>query len=337
MMKFDDLVKYDKKSMFKVFDQWPQIAKDSFNNEISKVQLDKVNHIVFAGMGGSGTIGDIFSAIFSKTDLHIDVIKGYNLPKTVNENTLIVTTSVSGDTVETLNILHQAHEKKCNSVSFSSGGKIKEFCTKNNLSYYNIIQQHSPRASLTSFLYSMLNSLELILPLDNNQIGDSIETLKTLQSKIGSHNLSETNPSLELAEWIRGTPLVYYPWGLQAAAVRFKNSLQENAKMHVIVEDIVESCHNGIVAWMNKSEVNPILIEGSDDFIKTKERWNAVKEFLNLNHIEYYEIKSIEGNILSKIINLIYLLDYSSIYKAILSETDPSPIEPIDFIKKRST
>ena len=148
-------------------------------------------------------------------------------------------------------------------------------------------------------------------------------------------NLTESNPSLSLAKWITGIPMVYYPFGLQSASIRFKNSLQENSKMHVFSEDVMEACHNGIVAWEKKSNVQPILIKGQDDYIKTKEIWNVLKEFFKKNNVEYKEITSISGSILSKIINLIYLLDYATIYKAVLDGIDPSPVKSIDFIKNR--
>jgi len=136
-----------------------------------------------------------------------------------------------------------------------------------------------------------------------------------------------------LANWLDGIPLIYYPWGLQAAAIRFKNSIQENMKSHAITEDVIEACHNEIVSWETKSEVKPILIEGTDDYIKTKERWLIVKEFFNENKIDYREIHSVDGNILSKLVCLIYQLDYCSIYRAVLSGIDPSPVDSIDFIK----
>ena len=79
----------------------------------------------------------------------------------------------------------------------------------------------------------------------------------------------------------------------------------------------------------------PILIEGFDDHEKTKQRWKILKEFMQKENIEYREINSIEGNILSKIINLIYQLDYVSIYSAIFNKIDPSPVKSIDFIKSK--
>ena len=158
---------------------------------------------------------------------------------------------------------------------------------------------------------------------------------RTTQKLISSSNLGDNNPSLNLAEWINGIPLIYYPWGLQAAAIRFKASLQENAKTHAIAEDVIEACHNGIVSWERKSEVKPILIQGQDDYIKTKERWSIVKEYLQENKIDYKEIISVKGSILTKLISLIYQLDFATIYKAVLNGTNPSPIKPVDYIKSK--
>ena len=102
-----------------------------------------------------------------------------------------------------------------------------------------------------------------------------------------------------------------------------------------MTEDVIESCHNGIVAWGESSNAKPILIQGKNDHEKTIERWQLLKEFFQTKNIEYREVNSIEGGILSKISNLIYLLDYSTIYTSVLRNIDPSPVEPIDFIKKQ--
>ena len=86
---------------------------------------------------------------------------------------------------------------------------------------------------------------------------------------------------------------------------------------------------------IQKIKIQPILLEGKDDYIKTKERWKILKEYFIDNKIDYKEVFTVNGSILSKLINLIYLLDYASIYYAILSNVDPSPVNSIDFIKKK--
>jgi glucose/mannose-6-phosphate isomerase len=334
-LDLSQLEKYDSQKMYKVYDEWHKIANDAYNSELETVNFEKIEHIVFAGMGGSGAIGDLFSSVLSKTDIHVNVVKGYLLPRTVNSNTLVVVTSVSGNTVETLKILESAKNIGCKIIAFSSGGKILSFCNENNIEFRLISKIHSPRASFVRYTYSIIKVLQNVIPIDANDVLESISELKNLSNLICSSNLNDTNPSLELSLWLDQIPVIYYPWGLHAAAIRFKSSLQENSKMHAMIEDIIETSHNGIVAWEKKHPVKPILIEGIDDYIKTKERWIIIKEYFEENSMDFREIFSVNGSILSKIINLIYLLDYASIYKAVLSETDPSPIHSIDFIKKR--
>lgn len=321
--------------MHKVYDKWPQIAKESFESDYEPVEFGNINHIVFSGMGGSGALGDIFSAILSSTHIHVSVVKGYLLPKTVNSSTLVVTTSISGNTAETMTILDASKQFTRKIIAFSSGGKMQDYCKEKNINYRIIEEIHSPRASFTKFLYSMLKILGPVLPIKKENVYDSINNLETLSKQICSSNLTKTNPSLSLAQWIKGIPVIYYPWGLQAAAIRFKNSLQENSKSHAIAEDVIEACHNGIVSWEKLSSAQPILIEGDKDYFKTKERWRILREYFKKNNIDYREVFSVKGSILSKLICLIYHFDYSTIYRAVLSEIDPSPVKSIDFIKER--
>ena len=104
-MKISDIRKYDSKKMYETYDNWPKSAKEYYEKDFSKLEISDIDHIVFAGMGGSGTIGDIISSILSKTNIHVNVVKGYHLPKTVDSNTLVVATSISGNTDEVASIV----------------------------------------------------------------------------------------------------------------------------------------------------------------------------------------------------------------------------------------
>ena len=165
MLNYLDLEKYDPSKIHKVYDHWPQLARNSYESDLEPINFADIDHIVFAGMGGSGAIGDMFSSILSKENIHVCVTKGYLLPKTVDSNTLVVTTSISGNTVETLTVLDSANKSKCNIIALSSGGRMEEYCKKNKIEYRKIPQTHSPRASFTNFLYSMLKVLDPILSL----------------------------------------------------------------------------------------------------------------------------------------------------------------------------
>jgi len=321
--------------MYKVYDRWPEIAKESYASDLEPVDFHDIDHIVFAGMGGSGAIGDLFASILSKNNIHVSLVKGYLLPKTVDSKTLLVATSASGNTVETITTVQSVMSTDCNIICFSSGGKLEELCKKNNISHRKIPLHQNPRTSFPAYVYSILKVLNSTITVDKKSIDDSISQMKILSEKISSQNLSDSNPSLDLARWLDGIPLIYYPWGLQAAAIRFKNSIQENMKRHAIAEDVIEACHNGVVSWEGKSNVKPLLIRGSEDYVKTKERWDILEQYFDENKIEYKEVSSVNGSILSKLMNLIYFLDYSTIYRAAMDEIDPMPVKSIDYIKKR--
>ena len=152
-MNLEDLEKIDSQKMCQTYDKWPDIAKQRYEQEFSRPEFKDIDHIVFAGMGGSGTIGDVFSSILSKNNIHTSVVKGYLLPKTVDSNTLVVATSISGNTDETLTILENSVKTNAKVIALSSGGKMEEVSSKNSIPYFKINQTHSPRASLLSLIH----------------------------------------------------------------------------------------------------------------------------------------------------------------------------------------
>ena len=282
-MKISSIENYDLEKMYKIYDEWPKIALNSFESKQEAIDFRNVKHIVFAGMGGSGTIGDIFSSILSKSTIHVNVVKGYLLPTTVNSETLVIIISVSGNTEESLSIAKSAYKKKCKIIGFSSGGKLLEFCQKNKIEHRMVTKYHSPRASFTSYLYTILKILYSSLNINQEDIFESIKELEKKCQKINSSNLNKNNPSLNLANWINGIPIIYYPFGLQAVAIRFKSVLQENTKSHAMIEDVMESSHNGVMAWEKPTKVQPILLRGKNDSEKTKQRLDLFLKYFKKN------------------------------------------------------
>lgn len=326
----------DSQRMYKVYDRWHELASEAYNSNLETLDIKDIDHIVFVGMGGSGILGDFFASILSREPVHIDVVKGYHLPKSIGENSLLVAISVSGNTLETLTVLKKSQKTPCRKLCFSSGGRLEKYCKRNKLPHRLVEFNNSPRASFPSYAYSICNVLREILPVRAKDVKESLIVLEKLQKRICSKNLNESkNPSLELAKWLGNVTAIYYPYGLEPAAIRFKNCLQENAKVHALAEDVLEACHNGIVTWDYPSYVKPVLIQGKDDYTKTKRLWKVLGSYFDTKGIEFKEIKSVDGSILTKLVTLIYLLDYSTIYKAVLLKRDPSPINAIEYIKAR--
>ncbi len=320
--------------MYEVYDNWPKIARESYEKKIMPINFDNVNHVVFVGMGGSGTASDIFYSILSQTSIHVTVVKGYVLPKNIDENTLVIMISVSGNTKETLTALKSSLQYNCMKMAFSAGGLIEKFANDNKIEHRSLTMYSNPRLSLPSIVYTMLNILETTLSINKNDIYDSIKALENCSQKICSDNLTDENPSLKLAMQLSKICLIYYPHGLQTVATRFKNSIHENMKKHALIENIIESCHNQIMAWEDNTDILPILLHGSDDHVKTINRWNVIKKFFAARKIDYKEFNVTGNNILTKNMSSIYELDYATLYNAVIEKTDPYTIESIDYIKK---
>ena len=283
MINKEILNKYDPQRMYKVYDNWPKIARDSYEKKIMPLNCDNVNHLVFVGMGGSGTVSDIFYSILSQASIRVTVIKGYVLPKNIDKNTLVVITSMSGDTEEALTALQSSLQYNCMKIAFSAGGLIEKFANNNKIEHRSLIMYLNPRSSLPSAVYTILNVLGDTLSIDKNDVYDSIRALEDYSKKICSDNLTDTNPSLKLAMHLSEICLIYYPHGLQTVATRFKNSIHENMKKHASIENIIESCHNQIMAWDDDTNVLPILLRGSDDHVKTIDRWYSCLEIFTLS------------------------------------------------------
>jgi len=79
LLDIETLNKYDSQKMYAIYDKWPEIAKNAYHSNIEPISFKNVNHIVFVGMGGSGALADIFSAILSKTKIHVSLVKGFNI------------------------------------------------------------------------------------------------------------------------------------------------------------------------------------------------------------------------------------------------------------------
>ena len=189
-MDIQEIQKFDPQKMYQVYDKWAILARDAYEKEFSKIEFHDIDHVVLAGMGGSGAIGDIIAAILSRQNFHVSTVKGYLLPKTVDNKTLVIAISISGNTKETLSILDYKSESNAKFVAISSGGIMEKKCMENSIPHYNITMNHSPRASFVIFLYSILKILGDALPIQKSEVIESLEKMDELQTNINSNNLN---------------------------------------------------------------------------------------------------------------------------------------------------
>ena len=126
MFDSQTIPKNDPQALQKLYDIWPEIATDSFERSQDGIEFKIPNHVVFAGMGGSGLVNEVLISLYSKNQVQISKINGFDIPEHLPYNEIFVTTSVSGNTLETLSALDSARKIGCRIIAFSSGGKREE-------------------------------------------------------------------------------------------------------------------------------------------------------------------------------------------------------------------
>ncbi len=341
MLTSDEIKTVDKSSICDSYDKWPEYCKISFgrSTNIDDKLFDNVNSIVFSGMGGSGTTGDILSDWMQlKCNVPVVVTKGYHIPAFVNQNTLFIAMSVSGNTEETLSTLIEAASVNAKVVGISHGGNMEAICKKKMLPFVKIEQRLLPRITLPEILFSVLKLLTYT-PFVHDirlQIDDSIKTMIDVRKKICRECSFEENPSKQLAErMFKGLPTVYCAPLQKGVGIRFKNSVNENAKINAITSELLDACHNELVSWGYKNTnrekpiFKPILVRSKFDPVEIKTRFDIFKEILEGNGHEVNDIPLYGSTPLANIISSLYLLDYSTIYLGILQKIDPTPITAI--------
>ncbi|MEM1994106.1 MAG: bifunctional phosphoglucose/phosphomannose isomerase [Nitrososphaerales archaeon] len=335
----DDVERIDREGLYKDYESWPEQAEQAMKIVVDLKERE-VDKIVYCGMGGSGCAGDIIQDLsFNKQDIPpIFVVKGYYLPNFVDSSTLVLAVSYSGETEETLTALEDALKRNCIVVGLSSGGRLEKICVENGIKHVKLGKALTPRTALPSILYSTLIILsklgyELVSAYELN---NAIDTLRRVRSSIGVLNNLEMNEAKQIAYHLHdGYPIIYGTQEYRGVLIRFKNSLNENAKMHALVEVLPEACHNDIEAWYPSALNTRALFILEERDVKLKKRFDTLMELVEKAGSKYHIIYTKEDTLFKKLMSTLYLLEYTTLYLAVLRGIPPAPTPNITLLKNR--
>ena len=212
----------DKSNMYESISQFPKHVKESFdffenNSSISKNISNNINNILILGMGGSAITGLLFKEILAhKLSITVNVNQGYTIPKWVNENTLIIACSYSGNTEETLTGLDKCLSKTSKIICFSTGGKLIDIANKNNNDFVLMPKGLQPRAALGYSFTLMLILFNKIGLIKDSIIIDFQNNLAELSKYSDIYSAqNESNISYKIAKDIYNkNPLIYAEDGI---------------------------------------------------------------------------------------------------------------------------
>jgi len=302
-----------------------------------KVSLKKhsapLRSVFISGLGGSG-IGGNFVQEFVRPYCKIPVLvsKGYQAPAWVNKHTLAICSSYSGNTEETLSTLEQLLGTGAKIVCISSGGKLLEMAKSHGLDYVQLpTGWSSPRACLGYSVVAQLGVLRAarLVPLK------LFTQIKNAQKLLNRDDADIQKKAKKIAGFlVDKTPVLYVADQMEAVAVRWRQQINENAKMLAWHHVVPEMNHNELVGWRNnRPDVAAVWLRNRDDFHRTSVRMDINKEIVEHFTGTSIEVWSKGKTHIEKAFYLVYLGDWMSYFLAEIRDIDPVEIKVIDYLK----
>ncbi len=284
--------------------------------------------IVFSGMGGSGIVGDIAKNWLERKGHPYPVfsLRGYELPSYIDDNYILICTSYSGNTEETIFIFDEAVKRGIKPICISSGGKLKERALNEGCTYFSIPKGWPPRYALGFMLSKILCFLGISreeLENTKNNIKENINEIKEEASKIADR-------------FYGYVPIIYATMPTEVAAFRWKTQMNENGKTQCYYAVIPEMHHNEVVGLDNaevRSKCSFLIMSDPEDHERIKLRVKITENVLKKLGVNPYVIEGKGDSYLSRLLYLISIGDWVSYYIAEKYGFDPIPVRIIDYIK----
>lgn len=343
----NSLSKIDKLDMLSILADFPnqcRIAKEIGARFKVIRKVNKPELILWCGMGGSAIGGDLVASCI-KDGLKVPMIinRHYNIPPFVNKNTLVVISSYSGNTEETISCYKQARAKGADILVITSGGKLEESAIKDGYMLILIPQNLPPRCALgySSIPVIIAFSKMRLIDLKIKEIDEAIDVLQKLKAQLNPDAGDKINIAKKLAKALRGKfPLIYGSVDhFEPAAYRWRTQIAENAKALSSHHLFAEMNHNEVEAFEPFSKISKniivIMLKDTMDHPRIKKRMKITRDIMAKKGIKIAEVNSIGRGVLARILSVIYIGDWASFYLAILNKIDPTPVDRISYLKKR--
>jgi len=304
----------------------------------STIYYDNFNKILFIGMGGSAIGGHIISSYLNdKVSIPLLVSRNFNIPGFVDSRTLVIAVSYSGNTDETLTAVNEIIKRKAPLVVITSNGMLEKRAKELFIPYFLLPRGYLPRTSIGYMLIAILQILNEyeVFSFPLNEVKEAIEKIKE-QSYIYLENPLSTS-SYKLAHTISNKiPLIYSYPPYTPIGFRFKTQLNENAKMHAFFGELPEVNHNEIMGFeqLNSSNYHVVFIEGTEKSYNMKIRLEFWYKLLKEKEVGYDIVTGMGISRLANMLTLMYQLDFTSYFAALIRGVDPSPVTTISELKQ---
>jgi len=305
--------------------------------------------VIVSGMGGSGIGGDLLRALLAPTAaVPVITVKDYRLPAFVGRDTLIFACSYSGNTEETLAAYKEAHAAGAAVVAVTSGGTLAGLAACDGHPVVRVPPGLPPRAALPYMLMPLLRITDRLgvsgvtdPEVRDSEVREAAAVLGELAVRWGPEAHSGGNPTKALAAALKdAVPVVYASSSqLEPVAQRWKTQLNENSRVFACWNAFPEINHNETVGWEGIRGGNPrlhaVLLRDRDEGARNALRVEITRELLERRADGVTEVWSQGTALLARLLSLILFGDLVSVYLALLTAVDPTPVEIISEIKRR--
>lgn len=340
----------DKRGMLALTEQFPVQCHEALAISAeflaSLRPMDRPANVIVTGLGGSAIGGDLVRVLVEAGgSVPVVVNREYDLPAFAGPDTLVIASSYSGNTEETLSAYDQARRRGCQVACVTSGGKLAEKARRDGVPCCRVPDGRPPRASTGYLFIPTLAIVGACVPLqDGSGLTDverALPLLETCSHRWRRDQPLDRNEAKGLAVALHGRIPIFYgtrPYS-GVLAVRWKGQFNENAKVHAFANVIPEQNHNEILGWEQAPQQSyawsVVYLRDPQEKAtapRIARRVEVLRKVIG-NRAEQHEVWAEGQTLMERMLSLLYLGDFVSVYAALLAGVDPTDIGNIDLLK----
>ena len=336
---------FDKAGMLDHLHGFPEQCQKAWE-KVLKLELPreytKISNVVIVGMGGSAIGGDIVRRLaLAESKVPVWVHRDYGLPAFVDANTLVIASSYSGNTEETLSAFTKSLGTRSKKLAITSGGKLKQLAEREGIPVFVIDYRAPPRAALPHSFIPLVGIFQKLGLLGDKSadLQEAMDILKRLSRDLMETKALASNPAKQLAVKLWGhVAVIYGAEMLSEVARRWKGEFNENSKVWAFFECFPELNHNAVVGYEfppeAKERIFVLMLRSSSLHSRNLLRYEITAKLLAKAGIAYEFAEARGKSALAQMLSLILLGDYASFYLSMLNEVDPTSTDAINFVKQ---
>lgn len=342
------MAELDPTGMTGLIERYPEQVAEALQlplPDLSALDGATIKKVLFLGMGGSGAGGELAVQLLDEAGTAVGrVVHDYDAPTWVDGETLIIATSFSGGTEETLAALATCREQAAGWVAIASGGALLKSAERDGAPFVRVPSGPHPRAAYGYLTVPVLRLLAKLGLLDERQVEESlrsaVDVCRQVQRTNGTHVHKDDNPTKQLVEHLSGRQvLLVADTPYAAVAERIRCQINENGKTVAFTRILPEANHNDTVAWAAGPRYTDWACLWVGPFNRNpalRARATFVRGLLEQRGMPVFDLDVTVGDPLAHRLALIYLGDWVSLYLAFQNGEDPGDVSVIPQLKEEA-